>query len=975
MSWVWNHKSSSQSHSRAEPDWNAPPSDPRAARLAYLYAWERRCRGYAIAPYPVPPEPPFVPYAPDDPASFPRLEQTPPLPWTAAISLRHLPLRLSPEQRVTPAVTAAFLAALHGLQAPLAFEIVAGADAIHFQLTTSAPDAASVLAAAAMHWPDTEWPKPKNNAGTTPSFEGALHLDALRHELSSSQTDPSPKDSSFPWSLSGRHAFVVEFGLLYFAYLPLRVFDSFAVDPLAGVIAGLGQLPEGEIAGLQLLFAPVHRHWNRALLQVAGEFDEEPMESGRRGPRSPFESAAVRAARAKLAHPLYAAVLRVFAFSRRSGATAFAHCKRIGGALGAFTQSEGNGLIALSNNDPHSTHPHSVYPDEVHAEDVLLRRSHRPGFLLSLPEMAGLAHPPAKTLVHPKLVRFDPHAQGLPEHLLHAPGITLGRHPYRQEAQPLVWPDAYRNRHAYLLGATRMGKSTLLLNMIVQDMQAGRGLCVIDPHGDLALDVLARIPEERSGDVLYLDLSDREYPLALGLLQAGSEHERRLLCSDLLSVLKRLFASSWGDRLEHILRHAIVTLLAAGENSSTSYTLRDIRPLLSNKAFRERVVASLADHDLQAFWRGEFGTYSSSTFGPIYNKLGLLLSSPLVRNIVAGRESKLDFADVIRQKQILLVNLAGSQIGNDQAHFLGALLVSKLQIAAMGSLRLGITERTPFTLYVDEFQNFVVSSFETILSEAGKAGLSLVMANQFLEQLSSQLQTAILSNAGTLCSFRVSSDSGRLLEKEFAGRFTAKELVSLNRGEAVARVGSAGDSFWIETMPPPPLPPASLAQSIRERSRIRICRPRAEVEAELVEAAACQAALLADEEEREKQAEAENKQAVLRQKEAETEQRRLEKQAEAERKAAEWEARKRTVESKSRIGSKVSKEAEARVKTRAPAVMPQSVASPDAMGSAAIPPIQPSDDMPPQAVSGPENRETERPDEPREPEYFGVLDE
>jgi hypothetical protein len=318
----------------------------------------------------------------------------------------------------------------------------------------------------------------------------------------------------------------------------------------------------------------------------------------------------------------------------------------------------------------------------------------------------------------------------------------------------------------------------------------------------------------------------------MGLLEAGDEYERRLLCSDLLSVLKRIFASSWGDRLEHILRHAILTLLAANRHSATAHTLRDIRPLLASKAFRECVASTLTDPDLKAFWQAEFPGYNSSTFAPLYNKLGLLLSSPIVRNIVAGREGKLRFADIIAGKQILIVNLASSRIGSDNAHFLGALLVSKLQIAAMQSLRFSQAERTPFTLYVDEFQHFVVSSFGVILSEAGKAGLSLVMANQFLEQLNGDLQTAILSNVGTLCSFRVSSNSGHLLEKELAGRFTSHDLVSLNRGEAVVRAGSALDSYDIKTCPPPPIVDPDI-ESIRNRSRDAVCRPRVEVEAEL----------------------------------------------------------------------------------------------------------------------------------------------
>ncbi|HXI18196.1 MAG TPA: hypothetical protein VNM48_17670, partial [Chloroflexota bacterium] len=386
----------------------------------------------------------------------------------------------------------------------------------------------------------------------------------------------------------------------------------------------------------------------------------------------------------------------------------------------------------------------------------------------------------------------------------------------------------FRTRHAYLLGATRMGKSTLLLNMIAQDALAGRGLFLIDPHGDLAQDVLAQLPPERVPDTLYLDLSDRDFPLSLGLLDASDEWEGRLLCSDLLSIFHRLFASSWGDRLEHILRHVLLTLLA-----QPGHTLRDIRPLLADKAYRHELLQHVRDPALLSFWRDEFPAYSSSSFAPLYNKLGLLLSSPLLRNIVVQPQSRLPVGQLIRHKSIVLVNLAQGLIGEDNAHFLGALLVSKIQIAAMQSLRHAPEERVPCTLYVDEFQHFVVSSFSKILSEAGKAGLSLVMANQFLEQLGEGLQTAILSNVGTLVSFRVSGDSARRLEREFGGHFNGHDLVDLAWGQAVVRIGQGSDSYALDTLPPPP--PATDGRQIRhqavERTRRLCCRPRLEVEA------------------------------------------------------------------------------------------------------------------------------------------------
>jgi hypothetical protein len=404
------------------------------------------------------------------------------------------------------------------------------------------------------------------------------------------------------------------------------------------------------------------------------------------------------------------------------------------------------------------------------------------------------------------------------------------------------WPDAWRTRHFYTLGATRMGKSTLLLNMMAQDMESGRGLCLIDPHGDLAHDVLERVPPGREGDVLFLDLSDAGFPPAIGLLDAGSEWEERLLVSDLLSILRRLFSSSWGNRLEHLLRHALLTLVAdRGTDRCSVHTLRDLRPLLGDETYRAQILERVSDPDLHVFWTREFPAYTASALSPLYNKLGMLFASPLVRRITGGRASKLHFEALIREKRILLIDLSSAKIGADNAHFLGALLVSKLQLAAMRSLHLSREERTPFTLYVDEFQNFVVSSFETILSEAGKAGLEMVMANQFLEQLSPALQTAILSNVGTLLSFRVSASTGRVLEKEFGGIVEAETLVNLKRGQGVARLGRAGNTIRINTFAPPTphSPDRDQSKAVMTRvvaaTRQQLCRPRAEVDAELFE--------------------------------------------------------------------------------------------------------------------------------------------
>lgn len=856
MSWFWYKR---RSHSpKTVGDWNAPLPEmagPDEERLAALYAWERRLRGYDLYPSPVQLEPEFVPY---DPAISSEEWQRIPQPQDGRegqgrddTSLVFLSLRLPLEQKVTPAQTMEWLGMLRRLHHSLALELFADERAIRYQLACASSDAMALIAACNHCFPLARI-----------DVTAPAHNDIGGDELLCALTPLA----EVPTVLRA-----VDFGLYHPSYQSLRLFESFTADPHGPLLNALGGLQSGEVAGIQLLMAPAQNAWASSLVLLVSQFEGVRQPAHPNTPDNPLE----RSLRHKVASPLWAVALRVFAFTseenpKRSSnenssealsdllaERAFALCRRLGAALEVYSSGEGdvcgdnrsvtqsgNQLVALDD---------AGYGSRERLSDLLDRRSRRAGMLLSAQEVVGLWHPPSERLTHPKLVRYDPRQRGLPDYLQEVSGAALGYlaadesgvlSPEAHDFPPIVrWPDAMRNRHLYMLGATRMGKSTLLLNMICQDMRAGRGLCLIDPHGDLALDVLGRVPSEREDDTFYLDLSDTAHPPALGLLEASNEWEKRLLVSDLLAILHRLFRASWGDRLEHILRHALLTLLAAESSpfgtvqEPKPLTLRDIRPLLASKEYRQALLERVPDPDLHTFWQSEFPGYTSSAFAPVYNKLGLLLSSPVVRNIIGGSQTKLHAGEVIGKRQILIVNLAQSLIGEDNAHFLGALLVSKIQLAAMHNLRLGRGERTPFTLYVDEFQNFVVSSFEKILSEAGKAGLSLVMANQFLEQLGEGLPTAIRSNTGTLISFRVSAQSGRALEGEFGGLYGAKELTDLERGQAVARLGRAGDSFLIHTFPP--LEPETLGADptagdyIRQRTYSMLCRSRGEVEAEL----------------------------------------------------------------------------------------------------------------------------------------------
>jgi hypothetical protein len=791
----------------------------RAEAVAHVMSlWERRLRGYDLFESPVALEPAFLPFHLPllcDEETWQDLEGEPQRDGPLAFARVLVPA----EQKVAPDAMGALLGAWSTLSHPVALEIVATEASIIFQIACAKGEEAFVEESLCLAFPLAQSAGANDNAIAThgevaPDFQGdALH-DALSHIGS-----PSP------------HYWVVDLGLGRAAYEPLGSLSRWAPDPLLALVGVLGSLERGEVAGFQMLCSPARNPWGAELGQLVALWrdwggKDEPDARTRKMRGQEME----KALRSKLAAPLWVAAPRVFAASADGDTRRTLDlCGRLAAALPGADM-----LLALDDEG---------YGRRDHLLDVLARRSRRCGLLISAQELATLWHPPAETLAHPRLLRTPPPA--LPSELKGLPGVRLGRlgdklggESSEQKGPLVLWPDAWRTRHFYALGATRMGKSTLLLNMIAQDLAAGRGLCLIDPHGDLARDVLSLVPPEREKDVLFLDLADAAFPPALGLLDARDEWEERLLVSDLLSILRRLFASSWGDRLEHLLRHALLTLLA---DKRHKHTLREVRPLLSDEAFRAHVLTGIKDPDLRLFWARELPAYPASALSPIYNKLGLLFSSPLVRNIAGGSASKLHFGELMREKKVLLVDLSAGKIGQDNAHFLGALLVSRLQLSAMHTLRLGRQERTNFTLYVDEFHAFIVSSFETILSEAGKAGLEMVMANQFLEQLDQGLQTAILSNVGTLVSFRVSAATAHGLEREFGGVVEAEALVDLSRGEAVARLGRAGNTVRLNTFGPPPLleaaQQAQRIERITKRTREQLCRPRAEVEAEIFGAA------------------------------------------------------------------------------------------------------------------------------------------
>ena len=361
-----------------------------------------------------------------------------------------------------------------------------------------------------------------------------------------------------------------------------------------------------------------------------------------------------------------------------------------------------------------------------------------------------------------------------------------------------------RRRHMYVIGKTGMGKTNLLENLVIQDIHHGHGVAFIDPHGDTAEKIIKAIPAHRINDVIYFNPADQEFPLAFNVMESVSVEHRHLVASGLVGVFKKIWADSWGPRLEYILRNAILALL-----EYPGSTLLGVTRILVDKEYRKRVVDKVTDPVVKSFWVDEFTKWNDrvlqEVIAPIQNKVGQFLSSSLIRNIVGQTKSSFDVREAMDSQKILILNLSKGRIGEDNSALLGAMMITKIQLAAMGRVDIEEEDRKDFYLYVDEFQNFATESFANILSEARKYRLSLILANQYVSQVDEKVRDAIFGNAGTIISFRIGAADAEFLEKEFEPIFMVNDLVNLPKYNIYLKLmvdGVAGDAFSATVLPP-----------------------------------------------------------------------------------------------------------------------------------------------------------------------------
>jgi len=415
--------------------------------------------------------------------------------------------------------------------------------------------------------------------------------------------------------------------------------------------------------------------------------------------------------------------------------------------------------------------------------------------------------------------------------------ITLfARTNFRNREVPFGIKTDDRRRHMYLIGKTGMGKTTLMENMVIQDIRNGHGVAFLDPHGDSVQRILNSIPNNRVNDVIYFNPADIEYPLAFNILEAVDSRYKHLVASGLMGVFTKIWANLWSARMEYILNNTILALLDSPGN-----TLLGITRMYVDKKYRKKIVDNIKDPMVKAFWTDEFANYNekyrTEAIAPIQNKVGQFLSSGIIRNIVGQPKSTIDLREVMDQRKILIMDLSKGKVGEDNSALLGAMIVTKLQLAAMSRTDIQEVERKDFYLYVDEFQNFATESFATILSEARKYRLNLIVGHQYISQLeqdkSTKVRDAIFGNVGTIVLFRIGAADAEYLETEFEPIFTPSDMVNLPKYNILLKLminGVASEPFSAVTLAPDPEYFNGNGDKVIKVSRERYTNKVAEVE-------------------------------------------------------------------------------------------------------------------------------------------------
>ena len=655
-------------------------------------------------------------------------------------------------------------------------------------------------------------------------------------------------------------AYSAELALTTDEFLPIRTFQSFEVDPLAGITGTLAKLETtGEELWIQVLARPIPDDWQHAadryinnikngrqlslpglgggmqwLIGIIGALWQPPEQGigdAKTIELSDRDRTRISEAEKKATKLGYEVKIRLV-YMGESQTNAKLRMQALVGTFKQFNSTNLNGFRAVKG----------AFGKEF-LDKYRKRAFYGDGFVLNIEELASVFHLPHTNVETPNIVWASAKTAEPPSKLpvltgsdanddqISAFGVTNFRGINHQFG--MLRYD--RSRHVYIIGQTGAGKSGLLELFALSDIFHNQGYAIIDPHGDFAINNMKFIPGSRLNDVVYFNPADTAYPLGFNPLEVTNPNQKTNISSEVIGVLKRMFGESWGPRLEYILRYTILALLDRPET-----TMLDITRMLTDKNFRKETLGYCRDTVVLQFWNVEFASWNdkfvAEAVAPVLNKVGAFTANPIIRNIIGQPKSTFNIRQIMDEGRILIVNLSKGLIGEDNAAILGSFLVTKIQLAAMSRSDIpDIRDRRPFYLYVDEFQNFATDSFATILSEARKYGLNLTVANQYISQMNETVRDAVFGNVGTMISFRVSADDAPILAKQFEPNFEAVDLLQMHNRNFVINMVIGGEktpAFSARTLE---LPPSQVDNTphIIEHSRRMYSRNREDVEREI----------------------------------------------------------------------------------------------------------------------------------------------
>lgn len=618
-------------------------------------------------------------------------------------------------------------------------------------------------------------------------------------------------------------------------YYPFKTYKELPSDSLLALTSSLSKMGEGEGAMIQYLIRPASGNWKKngkAYVASVKKTEANPEKATFKTDPKILEKIDD-----KCSKPGFETTIR-FVVSAKTKEMANIHLKNIKNAFTQFN-SDLNSLKSAKILFKAGFMINFIYK----FFPILELPFSKSISILSTDELASLFHFPNKTVETPHIQWLKAKTSPVPAEVPTSGGTYIGQGYYRGIKRPVYIGQKDRQRHVYIIGKTGVGKSVLLHDMAIQDIKAGHGVCVIDPHGDLIDEIIKYIPAERAEDVIYFDPSDTERPMGLNLLEAYNEEQKHFITTAIINLMYKLYdpqrTGIIGPRFEHAVRNAMLTVM-----SESGSTFVEVVRCLTDSKYVQELLPKVQDPIVRRYWTDQIAQTSdfhkSEVLDYIVSKFGRFVTNKTMRNIIGQSKSAFDFRKVMDEGKILLINLSKGKLGEENSSFLGLVLIPKILVAAMSRQEIPEEQRRDFFLYVDEFQNFATPDFATILSEARKYHLNLTVANQFIGQMEEEVKNAVFGNVGTLISFRVGVTDASYLQREFQPIFTETDLINVERFHAYMKT-------IVDNEPVPPFSVdltkdmnkwkananEKIAKAIIELSRLKYGRPKELIEAEI----------------------------------------------------------------------------------------------------------------------------------------------